>query len=741
MVPATGLAQAQLSAKITTETMLIDGRANEATWASAEWRTINIPWIGSLPNPADCSGRYKLAWDANYLYLLAEITDDVVIDTHALWSDNYWNDDCLELFLDENRSGGDLGNNYNAFAYHISLSGDVVAGGPGGTQRYNDNIAVARFDNGNVHTWELRIKVANESNVPVALTPGKLIGFTLAYNDTDMLSNSTRETMLCSGDVPVPNSKSQTDKNVGYLTANYYQELTLVDPNAPTPIKLEAENWTGMSGVQTEQTGDTGGGLDVGWTHPGDYIDYAISVPTSGTYRVDCRVASTVATGKFELKSGSTVLATVNVPNTYGWQAWQTVPVTISNLTTEIHSLRLSVVSGDFNINWMTFTSTFTPALTTISVTPNPAIVANGSTQQFAAQGYDQRGGVMAGTYVWATTGGGTINQSGLFTATTEGNGYRVTATSGAISGSSTVSVTFVPALTTVVVTPNPVSVANGGTQQFAAQGYDQRGGAMAASYVWATTGGGTINQSGLFTATTEGNGYRVTATSGAISGSSTVSVTFVPVLTTVVVTPDPATVANGRTQQFAAQGYDQRGGVMAANYVWTATGGGTVNQSGLFTATTEGNGYRVSATSGAFSGSSTVSVTPAIVSFTDWAALKFSAAELLDPAISGPYSDPDGVGATNFLRYALDLPARGPVTLPAATVVPYNGLNYLTLAYTRRSSGGDLSYIVESSTNLVNWTVLSTEVPGPTREVIVRSEPALSADPAPRRFMRLRVE
>ena len=651
MVPATGLAQAQLSAKITTETMLIDGRANEATWASAEWRTINIPWIGSLPNPADCSGRYKLAWDANYLYLLAEITDDVVIDTHSLWSDNYWNDDCLELFLDENRSGGDLGNTYNAFAYHISLAGEVVAGGLGGTQLYMDRILMARTDNGNVHTWELRIKVANESNVPVTLTAGKLIGFSVAYNDTDMLSNSVRKSMICSGDVPL------ADKNVGYRTANYYQELTLVDPNAPTPIKLEAENWTGMSGVQTEQTGDTGGGLDVGWTHPGDYIDYAISVPTSGTYRVDCRVASTVATGKFELKSGSTVLATVNVPITYGFQAWQTVPVTISNLTTDIHSLRLSVVSGDFNINWMTFTSTFTPALTTISVTPNPAIVANGSTQQFAAQGYDQRGGVMAGTYVWATTGGGTINQSGLFTATTVGEGFRVSATSGAISGSSAVSVTFVPVLTTVVVTPDPASVANGHTQQFAAQGYDQRGGAMAATYTWATSGGGAINQSGLFTASTEGDGYSVTATSGTIAGSSTVT------------------------------------------------------------------------------------VTPAIMSFAVWSASKFSPAELLDPSISGPAADPDGVGASNFMRYALDLPARGLVAVPTATVVTDNGLRYLTMAFNRRSSGSDLHYIVESSTDLAIWIEVSTFVPGLPAAVSVRAEPALSADPAQRRFLRLRVQ
>jgi len=78
--------------------------------------------------------------------------------------------------------------------------------------------------------------------------------------------------------------------------------------------------------------------------------------------------------------------------------------------------------------------------LTTVNVTPSSATVVVNGSQQFTATGYDQSGAPMNATFVWAVSGGGSINASGLFSATTAGT-FTVTATSGSVTGSATVTV------------------------------------------------------------------------------------------------------------------------------------------------------------------------------------------------------------------------------------------------------------------------------------------------------------
>ncbi|MBN1410059.1 MAG: carbohydrate-binding protein, partial [Spirochaetales bacterium] len=60
---------------------------------------------------------------------------------------------------------------------------------------------------------------------------------------------------------------------------------------APVPGKIEAESYSAMSGIQTENTTDSGGGLNVGWIDAGDWMEYNVTV-TAGTYYVQYRVAA-----------------------------------------------------------------------------------------------------------------------------------------------------------------------------------------------------------------------------------------------------------------------------------------------------------------------------------------------------------------------------------------------------------------------------------------------------------------
>ncbi len=83
--------------------------------------------------------------------------------------------------------------------------------------------------------------------------------------------------------------------------------------------------------------------------------------------------------------------------------------------------------------------------LTSISVAPSPASVAVSKTQQFSATAKDQSGNALVPqpSFSWTVSGGGTITSSGLFTAgSTAGGPYTVTATSGGVSGTASVTVT-----------------------------------------------------------------------------------------------------------------------------------------------------------------------------------------------------------------------------------------------------------------------------------------------------------
>jgi len=202
---------------------------------------------------------------------------------------------------------------------------------------------------------------------------------------------------------------------------------------------------------------------------------------------------------------------------------------------------------------------TASPALTTIGVSPANASVQTGGTKQFTASGKDQFGQPMSPqpAFAWSVTGGGTIDaSSGLFTAgSTAGGPFTVTASSGSVSGTASVTVTAPPVLTTISVSPANVSVQTGGTQQFSATGKDQFGQAMSPqpAFAWSVTGGGTINaSSGLFTAgSTAGGPFTVTASSGSVSGTASVTVTSAPPDFSLSVSPPSQSVSRGATATY----------------------------------------------------------------------------------------------------------------------------------------------------------------------------------------------
>ena len=120
---------------------------------------------------------------------------------------------------------------------------------------------------------------------------------------------------------------------------------------------IQAEAYTAMSGVQLENTTDTGGGQNVGWIDANDWMAHAnINFPSSGTYKVEYRVASPSG-GRLslDLNAGATQLGQVNIPATGGWQTWTTVSHNVS-INAGTYSVGIFAPQGGWNFNWIRFT-------------------------------------------------------------------------------------------------------------------------------------------------------------------------------------------------------------------------------------------------------------------------------------------------------------------------------------------------------------------------------------------------
>lgn len=169
------------------------------------------------------------------------------------------------------------------------------------------------------------------------------------------------------------------------------------------------------------------------------------------------------------------------------------------------------------------------------------------------------------------------------------------------------------PVPATIELTPGSVTLSPSATQQFVVKAYDQSHNLIDPSptFSW-TTNGGTVSDSGLYTAGSTAGTFTVTASSAGKDGTTTVtnSGPAAQVLTSVTVTPSTASMNPSSSLQFSARAFDQNGSPMSAQptFNWTATGG-SVNASGLYSAGATAGSYVVTATASGKTGSANVSV------------------------------------------------------------------------------------------------------------------------------------
>jgi hypothetical protein len=123
-------------------------------------------------------------------------------------------------------------------------------------------------------------------------------------------------------------------------------------------ISIRAENFSDMHLVMTENTSDVGGGRNVGNIVKGAWMSYsAVTIPITGVYRVEYRVASLSKGGclRFEKEGGTPVYGGLSIPVTGGWQTWTTISHTV-NLNAGSQVFAIKATDGGWNLNWFHIT-------------------------------------------------------------------------------------------------------------------------------------------------------------------------------------------------------------------------------------------------------------------------------------------------------------------------------------------------------------------------------------------------
>ena len=115
--------------------------------------------------------------------------------------------------------------------------------------------------------------------------------------------------------------------------------------------------------VDVAATTDVGGGYYVGWTPAGEWLKYTVNVASTGTYTLETRLANMGTGARFHVEvDGVDRTGPIAVPDTGGWQMWQTVTTTGIPLSAGQHVIRVvfdavATGGGVGNYNWFRFTS------------------------------------------------------------------------------------------------------------------------------------------------------------------------------------------------------------------------------------------------------------------------------------------------------------------------------------------------------------------------------------------------
>ncbi|MFD2328956.1 S-layer homology domain-containing protein [Cohnella sp. GCM10020058] len=213
----------------------VDGDIRDDEWANTQTKTIDqasqVEGIADWGGPSDLSAKFRTKWDADYLYLAIQATDNVHNQPYT--DGSTWQADGIQLAIDPGRIYGSGSRGYNEIGFALNNDGTVQKyrwiAVPGQFSGAFDDMKVAIKRVEDEKTTNYEVAIPWEEIMPEGMTAksGTDIGFSFLINDSD--GGARRGWIQYMGGIG-------GDKNPKYLA-----DLVLKGVPAVTGIKLTSD--------------------------------------------------------------------------------------------------------------------------------------------------------------------------------------------------------------------------------------------------------------------------------------------------------------------------------------------------------------------------------------------------------------------------------------------------------------------------------------------------------------------
>lgn len=395
-----------------TAPVTVDGVLDETGWADAPYTDNLLNMDGTVAAQA---AKVKMLWSDTHLYYA------IVVNDNSIWSDitardgSLWTQDVVELLIDKDGDGvnyNEIGFAPNGTIYDLMMDKPYATGGNGNMAWNITGINVKSKVTGTINTatggtqWicEIAIPYSGIPVSPVNITKpaiGDTWRFNIARADhnfnaanseklytwtyTDGVTNHlpSRFGKVIFGDVVQKGPYSGTPKLIpGKVETEEYdlggEGVAYHEINAAR----ESVNKTfrAAEGVDIEDC--TEGTFDIGYTQPGEWLNYTVQSNNAASFKVTLRAANgatTITKCHIEM-DGVNVSGNLDVSPTGGWQNWANFTTAAFSVTAGQHVLKLVTDADGANYNYMQVDFATTTDLTdadlaktVIGVYPNPS--------------------------------------------------------------------------------------------------------------------------------------------------------------------------------------------------------------------------------------------------------------------------------------------------------------------------------------------------------------------------------
>ena len=194
-------------------TITVDG-AIDAAWAAVAAKPVAFDTIGAGTTAADLSATWKALWDANYLYVLVDITDDI-LRNDGPGLNPIWANDIVEIFIDSNNSRGAAYDGINDYQFGFEW-GDPPNSPWQGSSSLPPPAGLLSSQQNTANGWRLEVAVPwAQIGVP-APAVGDTIGFHVAVGDDDSIGVTAPDGRI--GWAPEPDTSWVDPSTFGEVT-------------------------------------------------------------------------------------------------------------------------------------------------------------------------------------------------------------------------------------------------------------------------------------------------------------------------------------------------------------------------------------------------------------------------------------------------------------------------------------------------------------------------------------------